>query len=74
MESANELNAEPAIPAVIPQRLVRLLDERACLAIPRKGAAAEPQVELIRDGEAVRAIEVTCTCGKKIRLRCVYPQ
>jgi hypothetical protein len=32
----------------------------------------EPSVELVREDGVVRAIDVTCACGQKIRLRCVY--
>ena len=32
----------------------------------------QPQVTLIKDGDTVRAIEVTCTCGEVIRLDCKY--
>ncbi len=34
--------------------------------------ACAPQIEVIRDGDVIQAIDVTCTCGQKIRLRCVY--
>jgi hypothetical protein len=43
-------------------------------------AATEPElktpaganIRLIRDGDVIRAIEVTCTCGERILLDCVY--
>lgn len=31
-----------------------------------------PSIELIKDGNTVRAIDVTCSCGEKIRLWCAY--
>ena len=31
-----------------------------------------PVIELVTEGNVVRAIDVTCTCGKKMRLWCSY--
>lgn len=36
------------------------------------GAAAEPRVELVLDGDQVVAIDVTCGCGQTHRLLCEY--
>jgi hypothetical protein len=33
---------------------------------------AEPIVKLNRDGDVIRSIEVTCTCGERIVINCVY--
>ncbi len=33
---------------------------------------AAPHIELIRDGDVVQAIDVTCSCGATIRLWCSY--
>jgi hypothetical protein len=59
---------------IIPGRLVKVVGE-ARVPGPHEHeeeAAAEPRVELIRDGDVIQAIDVTCTCGKRIRLRCIY--
>ena len=32
----------------------------------------EPVVKLNRDGDVIRSIEVTCTCGERIVINCVY--
>jgi hypothetical protein len=32
----------------------------------------EPKVEVIREGNLIRAVDVLCTCGEKIRLRFDY--
>jgi hypothetical protein len=56
---------------VIPSQCVRLSDETAHVAVPRRGVA-EPKVELIRSGDKILAIDVTCSCGQRIRLRCDY--
>jgi hypothetical protein len=36
--------------------------------------ACQPNIELPRDGDIIQAIDVTCTCGQKMRLRCVYEE
>jgi hypothetical protein len=57
---------------VIPAAHVRLVPEPTRVSIPGDSCADEPQVNLIRDGDTVRAIEVVCTCGKRVVLNCVY--
>lgn len=57
---------------VVPARCVRMSGETARVKAARHGAACEPQVELIRDGDVIRVIDVTCVCGRRIRLSCVY--
>lgn len=37
-----------------------------------KGKHDAPRVELIREGDIVTAIDLTCTCGETIRLWCSY--
>ena len=57
---------------VVPSQLVRLAAETAHIPIPGTTPPAEPRVELIRAGDVIQAIDVTCACGRKIRLRCTY--
>lgn len=65
-------------PGIIPGQLVHVTGEAVRVAIPTGEASpppptsGDPHIELIREGDVVQAIEVTCTCGRKIRLRCVY--
>lgn len=33
---------------------------------------SEPTIELVRDGEVVRAMDITCSCGEHIIVRCDY--
>ncbi|HZT79873.1 MAG TPA: hypothetical protein VFA26_06615 [Gemmataceae bacterium] len=61
--------------AVVPGRCVRLSGEAARVLVPGGHAAcAEPRVEVLREGDVIRAIDVTCPCGQRIRLRCEYGQ
>lgn len=58
---------------VVPGRKVIVQAESATVHIPHpRGTSGTPQIELIRDGDIIQAIEVTCGCGSKIRLRCLY--
>jgi hypothetical protein len=41
---------------------------------PGEGHSGEPRIELVREGEVIQAIEVICTCGQRIRLRCSYDE
>jgi len=59
--------------AVVPGQWVRVTAETARVTVPGHGAAGEPRVELITQGDGIQAIDLTCTCGQKIRLRCIYP-
>lgn len=56
---------------LVPSHCVRLAQERMLLSPPGHDDS-EPQIILIRDGDVVRAIEVVCTCGKRVRMNCVF--
>jgi hypothetical protein len=60
--------------AIVPGQRVRLSGETARISVPRRAGCREPVVELIRSGEKIRAIEISCGCGQRIRLRCDYGQ
>jgi len=65
---------KPAQPkSVITAEHVNLAEEPARINLPHAGhVKGEPRIELIRDGDIIRAIEVICSCGERIRLRCDY--
>jgi hypothetical protein len=70
--STAEMNGGPK-KSVIPGQKVRVLEEAARVGAPSGEAGGHlPRVELIRDGEFVQAIDVQCTCGQKVRLKCIY--
>lgn len=56
---------------VIPGQCVRFSDETAHVGVPRRGGS-EPKIDLIRSGDRIVAIDLTCSCGQRIRLRCDY--
>ena len=55
---------------VVPGQWIRVGEEPVPVGGPRQPAPSEPQVTLIREGDVIKAIDVTCTCGKQMRLRC----
>ncbi|MDB5312207.1 MAG: hypothetical protein JWO38_6409 [Gemmataceae bacterium] len=47
--------------------------ETVRIGAPRSAdAPGEPKVQLIREDGVIRAIDVTCTCGERVRIRCEY--
>lgn len=68
---AMDAHMKDPVRTVLPGHCVRLAQERTRISPPGH-PAAEPQIILIRDGDAVRAIEVVCTCGKRTRMQCVF--
>ena len=73
MNHPEKQEGEPLRWAVIPGSSVRVSEETAPVGAPRSAPVGAPHVELIRDGDVIRAIDVTCSCGQRIRLRCSYP-
>ncbi len=41
-------------------------------SVPKPTHKHEVKVELIREGDIVRVIELTCSCGEKHRIRCDF--
>lgn len=64
--------AKTSPPGIIPGSHVHMLSEPARVGQPGHETHAEPIINIIRDGDTVRAIEVICTCGKRTVLSCVY--
>jgi hypothetical protein len=52
---------------------VRMADELVRVGLPREEAVrSEPKVQFVREDGVIRAIDVTCACGQRIRIRCDY--
>lgn len=58
--------------AVISGTHVHLTDEAARVILPPQSGDCTPRVELVRSGDQVRAIDIICSCGKRIHLECEY--
>ena len=46
--------------------------ESGSVSIPTGVEHQQTQVNLIREGDVIREIEVTCSCGEVLRLNCLY--
>jgi hypothetical protein len=58
---------------VVPAAQVRVSDEAVPIGAPSRGeSVGEPKIQLVREGGVIRAIEVICSCGELIRIRCEY--
>jgi hypothetical protein len=42
-------------------------------AVRAPAVDAAPQVEVVKQGDKVMRIVVTCACGEKIEVECLYP-
>jgi hypothetical protein len=58
--------------AVIPARAVRAAAVSAPPGETSEPAVSKPQIELVREGGVVRAIDVICGCGERLRIVCEY--
>jgi hypothetical protein len=70
MSGAQNSSGEKSNRSLVSGSNVRLREENARVGAPCNALGA-PHLQLIRDGKYIKAIEVTCGCGKRIRLRCV---
>jgi hypothetical protein len=72
MDETSKDQTRTKMPAVVPHQRVVSNGTHAKVRIPAGGVSDEPRIELIREGDLIRAIDVTCSCGKRIRLVCEY--
>ncbi len=53
-----------------------IVSQRQMAAVPvgpqKAGAPEAPQIEVIRHGQWVQALDITCTCGCQLRVLCEY--
>jgi hypothetical protein len=40
---------------------------------PFETASTSPNIEVVKQGEKVTRLIVTCTCGERIEIECLYP-
>lgn len=67
------LEPEALTPAVLAGRQVTVANETVRIGAPVAHVKhGEPTVQLVREDGVIRAIDVTCACGEKIRILCDY--
>jgi hypothetical protein len=57
---------------VVPAPKVQVIQGHARIGNPAAVPAKTPQVEAIRDGNTIVAIDVICSCGERTRIVCDY--
>jgi hypothetical protein len=57
---------------VVPAARVHVSSEAVRVGPARPVNVPEPQVTVVREGDVIRTIEVVCTCGERIHIRCDY--
>jgi hypothetical protein len=40
---------------------------------PFENGSASPNIEIVKQGDKVTRLIVTCTCGERIEIECLYP-
>jgi hypothetical protein len=58
--------------SVVPGARVTIAEHAIRIGESAPEGHGEPKINLVREGGVVRAIEVTCSCGQVIRIRCDY--
>ena len=77
MEHVQRIEGGHGPRGLVPGRTVRVEPGATAVGVSPPRAHMTPgtcalHIELVRDGDVIQAIDVTCTCGQKIRLRCLY--
>lgn len=58
--------------AIVVGNHVHVAEQTTVVGKPRPIEKAEPQLEVIREGNLIRAIDIQCICGEVIRIRLDY--
>jgi hypothetical protein len=69
---ADAVNMPGSGTPVVSANRVRLVNEAVRVGPERPGGHGKPRVEVIREHDVVRAVEVICPCGERIVVRCDY--
>ena len=78
MPQTERSNKSQGLSTVIPGHRILIKSSQSAppgphkLTLPHECAPAAPTVKVIKDGDTVRAIEVTCVCGEVVRLECAF--
>ena len=72
MPQPNSLPGNYISRSVLPGGQIRIDETQSCVLVPANGCSSDPIIDLVRTGDRIEAIEITCACGKRIRLNCQY--
>jgi hypothetical protein len=58
---------------LVPAARVTVTGEAVRVGPPRvSDGKPEPTIQVVREGDVVRVIQIVCTCGERICVRCDY--
>jgi hypothetical protein len=64
---------QPHAPAILAGSTVKVTGDTVRIGAPVSHVRhAEPTIQLVREDGIVRAIDITCGCGERIRVVCEY--
>ena len=65
--------SQPHAPAILTSSTVKITGDTVRIGAPVSHLHhAEPTIQLVREDGVVRAIDITCGCGERIRVVCEY--
>ena len=56
--------------SVIPESITNAAPQRVSVGLSRR--VDDFKIELVREGDVVQKIQITCPCGRHIELQCQY--
>lgn len=64
---------EALTPAVLSGQQVKVSNDTVRIGAPVAHVKhGEPTIQLVREDGVIRAIDITCGCGERIRIQCDY--
>jgi len=70
--SIAENETQGSLSSILPAEKLNIHSDASRVAIPASSTSAGPTIDVVRDGDVIQAINITCRCGERIRLTCTY--
>ena len=72
MEHGLPSRSRTPLRSVIPASHVSFGDRPVCVGAAADTPKTPPRIELVREDGVIRAIDITCVCGERVRVLCSY--
>ena len=56
-----------------PQASAALAEAARCSPGPVHSSGVSPHIDIVKQGDKIMRIVVTCTCGERTEIECLYP-
>lgn len=60
-------------PLRAPHSVASLAEATRCASDPASPAGVAPLIDIVKQGDKIVRIVVTCTCGERTEIECLYP-